>query len=90
MGHLCFLRNIERRQNLSVILVFMKTINVYPDFEGLDGQAIKKAFKSFEIKSLKDTRVTGNFRLFIINQYISKVDLKHLQHERRALCDNSL
>ena len=50
---------------------FYITTNVCPDFgEGLDGQAIKKHFKVFETKSLKnkDTSVTGKLRFLMINQ----------------------
>ena len=46
---------------------FYITTNVYPDFgEGLDGQAIKKRLKVFEMKSLKhkDTRVTGKLLFY--------------------------
>ena len=64
--------------------------NVYPDFGvGLSGQAIKKRLKVFETKSLKhkDTKVTGKLRFLMINQYITEVDLIHLQHVRKTLCD---
>ena len=70
---------------------FYITTNVYPDFgEGLDGQAIKKRLNVFETKSLKhkDTSVTGKLRFFMINKYISEVDLVHLQHVKQTLCDN--
>ena len=63
---------------------FYITTNVYPNFGGgLDGKEIKKCLKVFEAKSLKhkDTSVTGKLRFFVmINQYISEVDLVHLQH----------
>ena len=64
---------------------FYTTTNVYPDFgEGLYSQAIKKRLKVFETKSLKhkDTSVTGKLRFFMVNQYISEVDLVHLPHVR--------
>ena len=50
---------------------FYITSNVYPDFgEGMDGQAIKKRLKVFEMKSLKhkDTSVTGKLHFFMTNQ----------------------
>ena len=64
---------------------FYITTNVYSNFrEGLDAQAIKKRLKVFETRSLKhkDTSVTGKLRFLMINQYILKVDLVHLQHVR--------
>ena len=70
---------------------FYITTNVYSHFgEGLDGQAIKKRLKVFETKSLKhkETSVTGKLLFFMINQYISKVDLVHLQHVRQTPCEN--
>ena len=70
---------------------FYITTNVYSDFgEGLDGQEIKKRLKVFETKSLKhkDTSVTGKVLFLMINQYMSEVDLVHLQHVRQNLCDN--
>ena len=70
---------------------FYITTNVYPDFsEGLDGQAIKKGSKVFETNSLKhkDTSVTGKLRFLMVNQYISEVDIVHLQYVRQTLCGN--
>ena len=66
-------------------IMVIYNLNGHPDFvEGLDGQAKKKRLKVFETKSSKrkDTSVTDKLHFFMINQYISEVDLGHPQHVR--------